>query len=261
MNFSFLNCKTVYKYKDSTGVEHSRDSACFERFFYDNSAQSPVEFSIQMCITTKDIDDNYNNFCFFSKDEICLWLDELKLWNNFDYDIIKDYCSDPNYICINLVTRDWHYAQKVLLTLIRYLYESPFNFILKEAIALHKYGYYPELTIFNKFILASKCITDTFNNAHVMLQPDRVYKFLDFDTLSSLKIQSNNHSVSLFIKNFSKYADAVSNARFKYEDFHKVFISNDEKKLLFDKEDVDLRISKFHQYNYEIFKKYNELNG
>lgn len=94
--------------------------------------------------------DRYNNYCFFSKKEIRYYLSYLSKLFNFTY-VLKDikYSKNPITI-IQCDFKNCSYIEiKAALTGVRYLYEMPYSFVLKEALYFKKYGLCKYLSLYN----------------------------------------------------------------------------------------------------------------
>ena len=103
--------------------------------------------------------DGYNNYCFFSKKEIRYYLNYLSKLFNFTY-VLKDIKYNKNPITIiQCDFKNCSYIEiKAALTGVRYLYEIPFSFVLKEALHFKKYGLCKYLSLYNLLYAVSSRI-------------------------------------------------------------------------------------------------------
>lgn len=139
------------------------DNACFSAFF---NSEIPLKVEYELYIA---IDPDFGNVChrnhslLFSLEEIETHLRELKkVIKGFTYDLSTRKLSlieDKNAIncyVIHFTICDCKLAHKYALTWIRYLYEYPYNIILKEAYRLKNYNLrFKRINISNLYMACS----------------------------------------------------------------------------------------------------------
>lgn len=105
--------------------------------------------------------NRYNNYCFFSKKEIRYYLSYLSKLFNFTY-VLKDIKYNKNPITIiQCDFKNCSYIEiKAALTGVRYLYEMPYSFVLKEALYFKKYGLCKYLSLYNLLYAVSSRISN-----------------------------------------------------------------------------------------------------
>lgn len=122
------------------------DTWCFGPLFkeqFENiSPTKPVEITYHIDTPTKWAYRETRNWCFLSKNDIVIYFEKLKKVHTFEYKIsdyeAPDYLSGYRFdITIN-ATIFWH---KFLITMIRYTYMFPYNYVLQDALYLIKNGY------------------------------------------------------------------------------------------------------------------------
>lgn len=251
MNFAFLNFRTIYTYKTKDGRKPSfENAACFSNFF--NSPQEllndVVKLTFTMCLTPKLLDSRHDNYCFLTVKEMKLWLNELKEWLDFDYVLRRRNDEDTKYMDVKLTMRGTHFAHKMILTLARYMYETKYTIPLKEALKLQQYGYYPELNLFNKFLVTSMCVSG-YAGGHCVGLNDEVYEFYSTQQLKKQLEKCKNKNYGL--KCILKIKDDVRWQR-KQIDVNKIFLSKDQNKLLYSKRNIIQRVREYHNINYQL---------
>lgn len=114
--------------------------ACFANVFNKVNDDSNIKYKIRLY---PGIDfckkANFANACLFSKQEIRNHLLQLKDLFPFSYRVLDEMRGDNKIIVIHLHLKDVPATfHKYILTWIRYLYEYPYNVILKDAYLLRE---------------------------------------------------------------------------------------------------------------------------
>lgn len=162
--FRVINFDTKYS---STGDKqlalHSR--ACFSDIFcLKGDRNYHIKYNIYVYTNGERYRQGYNNRCFLTLNQVISYLEEGKLYHDFQYTITS---SQGHYI-IHLNLTGLPIVHKFILTYIRYLYEMPFSFYLYEAFKLKQE--LPELqneTYLNIYNLVSATIPATLHGCDI----------------------------------------------------------------------------------------------
>lgn len=136
-NLKYLNFYTWYSSQGHIQHKMQREW-CFANIFHihelpENKILKNI-YTIRICHSGKDIENNFSNQCYLSLSDIKRYLTQGKKFVNYTYTIKKD--KDYYYITVDV--QDVHIAHKFILTYIRYLYEIPFALYLYEAVHLKR---------------------------------------------------------------------------------------------------------------------------
>lgn len=137
--FRYLNYHTEYSCSGTFNLKMGA-RACFRNAFNDVRDNSDIKYKIRLypgIALCKN--HNMSNACLFSKQEIRNHLLQLKDLFPFSYRVLDEMKEGNKIIVIHLHLKDvpaiFH---KYILTWIRYLYEYPYNVILKDAYLLRE---------------------------------------------------------------------------------------------------------------------------
>ena len=138
--FRLLNYHTVYS---CTGdlVKKLSDEVCFGYVFHSGiNEESTVTYEIVLYMGTKlSKDRQCSNACLFDKKGIRRHLKILKSMLNFSYRIMDDNNANYNRVRIRItISKCSLNFHRYALTWIRYLYEYPYNVLLRDAYELKK---------------------------------------------------------------------------------------------------------------------------
>lgn len=213
--------------------------------------------------------DRYNNYCFFSKKEIRYYLNYLSKLFNFTY-VLKDRKYNKNPITIiQCDFKNCSYIEiKAALTGVRYLYEAPYSFVLKEALHFKKYGLCKYLSLYNLLYAVSSRIGNCggghafFRDAHVstfistnkikenMLKTTQVNDILPGIPYGKLTKDGN--------KDHNKFIEKFFTERY-YREYHTTLLNLDaedfKKSNFYSKEKVTERYNKYLKSFIEETKK------
>jgi len=259
MNFDQTrNFYTVYKYKflDSTEWTVPLQTNCFGTFFSDTKVKNAIETESSKSIEFNifvNTDPKSNtalcNLCLLNKEEVISFLDEIKQWINFSYTL--EYEEKCFYI--NLITSTNLLGNKLLLTLVRFLWEGPFNICLKEAIELKKRNYFPKLTLLYTHLLVQTSLYRDCAQPHGLIshptKPIPIYTKLKLK--NKLKIPANDRNpVNNFFNNpggdFTFYAGG---SLYKTNTPNNLFLKDG--KLAMEDADISSRVENYHNINYK----------
>lgn len=214
-------------------------------------------------------EDGYNNYCFFSKKEIRYYLSYLSKLFNFTY-VLKNIKYNKNPITIiQCDFKNCSYIEiKAALTGIRYLYEMPYSFVLKEALHFKKYGLCKYLSLYNLLYAVSSrigncggghgffcdyCISTFISTKKIkenMLKTTQVNKILPGILYKKL-INDDNKNYDKFIKKFFTGG--------YYNEYYKTLLDLDAEDLtksnFYSKEKVTERYDKYLKSFIEETKK------
>ncbi len=213
--------------------------------------------------------DRYNNYCFFSKREIRYYLNYLSKLFNFTY-VLKDSKYNKNPITIiQCDFKNCSYIEiKAALTGVRYLYEAPYSFVLKEALHFKKYGLCKYLSLYNLLYAVSSRIGNCggghgfFNDSYIstfistkkikenMLKTTQVNDILPGIYYRALIKEGN--------KDYDKFIGKFFTERY-YSEYTKTFLDLDTKDLkksnFYSEEKVTERYNKYLKSFIEETKK------
>ena len=142
--------------------------ACFRRVFDAVRDDSNIKYKIILYPGTDFCKDTrQSNACLFSKQEIRNHLLQLKALYPFSYRVADEITEDNKIIVIHLHLKDVPATfHKYILTWIRYLYEYPYNVILKDAYWLGKDPRFRFQSISALFNIIAYCQCYTVGEGH-----------------------------------------------------------------------------------------------
>ncbi len=191
---------TTSTYDRFSKVYH--DTWCFGNLFKEEFpyVDQTADYKITYYIDTPTKYSNTNptrNWCIFSKSDIQIYFEKLRKVHDFQYEITD--VDDKNYLVgyrFNVTINANVFWHKLLITLIRYAYMFPYNFMLSDALQLIKNGYnhYSIINILNIINFTTKEI----------LFSEREYDFFacsEYDDISLL----NHFSKTQFYNKLETY--------------------------------------------------------
>lgn len=213
--------------------------------------------------------DWYNNYCFFSKREIRYYLNYLSKLFNFTY-VLKDSKYNKNPITIiQCDFKNCSYIEiKAALTGVRYLYEAPFSFVLKEALHFKKYGLCKYLSLYNLLYAVSSRIGNC-GGGHGFFYDSYISTFISTKKIKENMLkttQVNDILPGIYYreliregnKNHNKFIGKFFTERY-YSEYNKTLLDLDTKDLkksnFYSKEKVTERYNKYLKSFIEETKK------
>ena len=159
--FRYLSYHTEYSCSGTYNLKMGA-RVCFANVFNMVNDDSNIKYKIRLY---PGIDfckkANHSNACLFSKQEIRNHLLQLKALYPFSYRVADKMKDDNKIIVIHLHLKDVPATfHKYILTWVRYLYEYPYNVILKDAYWLKKdprFRFQSISALFNIVACCQKC--------------------------------------------------------------------------------------------------------
>ena len=157
--FKFLDYCTEYSCEGS--LERAmKESACFSYVFSEVKSNSSVKYRIVLYMGTKySAKQHKSNACIFTKQEVRNHLKLLKSLYPLQYSV-RDYRAKNGYkrllVTLNIENTPATF-HKYALTWLRYLYEFPYNVLLRDAYTLKKERTFRFESIANLFNLTLSC--------------------------------------------------------------------------------------------------------
>lgn len=167
--FSYTNYHTIY---ESVGdVEHEMgEDSCFHTITKDAGLKMMNNtITIRFYSTLDYIRDNENNnYCPFSEDEIRQYLHIIQTYRHFEFTLSKDESNANDvensddydddgvtypYFELEVKINDSLLWNKFILKMIRPLYEYPFNFALRDTFKLMRIPKFREYGLFNIYMM------------------------------------------------------------------------------------------------------------
>lgn len=163
--YKFSSYLTMYDV-EIVGVKtlKSRSAACFADIFhelkYRTGANHKYIYDIYLCTTAEMVKLHYDNYCPFTIDEVRSHVHRLKKLFPFVYNVsnVKIDCGmEKNVPCykVHVELEGKIMYHLYMMTWVRYLYEHPYNFYMKEAYRLQKMKQYRFTSIANLFLTVS----------------------------------------------------------------------------------------------------------
>lgn len=176
MDYNFLSLYTRYISSGDINYDTGKaGNACFARVFKsDRGSDSNNEETINnnyviWLAKGQEFSKNRNlrNMCMFSIGQVRWYLDQIKKIYKFSYGVeekseIWDSERTYDWYIVNLSISGNMLYHKVILTLVRYLYEYPTCFMLRDAFRMKEsYKEFRRINIFNIYnIVSSAYMTD-----------------------------------------------------------------------------------------------------
>ena len=163
----YLNYDTIYKASgDINNVLMRR--ACFADVLNRGVIQKEV-YEIFLIRDDSHLKKRYNNCCFFTFDEVVRHVRLAQRLFHFSYKVEESNLEKTPCFKVTLNLDGPHIYHRYLLTWVRYLYEAPFNLILKDSLQL-KDRYLKRVSFTNLFILCAACYQGGpyYNSGHAI---------------------------------------------------------------------------------------------
>lgn len=165
---NYLNYK--YRHLSDSEFIDCPGAACFSRLTYERDKKYNPSIGVEVSIDCFTIPKK-NGFCALTEEEMLAWLAEIKQWIEYEYTLTKD---DEKFV-VQFITHIPMGALKILLTLIRFAFEAPFNLALKEAFVITEKGYFPDNLILHKYQVIQNTNTSyTVNTNHCFCNIQRI---------------------------------------------------------------------------------------
>lgn len=196
MNYSFMNYACYYKYSINNtsrnlGFNNDRNQACFSDMYYEIRRDVHVKsITLKIKTTPEDLERNRNNYLILTDEEF-------KVWKRLVAKLCGVKITSVNKekdIVVKIVTKDWPQRLMFASTMIRYAYEWPYTFFLKDAFRLKQIHGFKSLNILNLFDLVAFLYDGFQRTGHrigspliIPLLPDAESTIKAIDYLSKLK--------------------------------------------------------------------------
>ena len=157
MNYSFMNYACYYKYRINNisrnlGFNNDRNQACFSDMYYEIRRDEHIKsITLKIKTTPEDLERNRNNYLILTDEEF-------KVWKRLVAKLCGVKITSVNkekYIIVKIVTKDRPQRLMFASTMIRYTYEWPYTFFLKDAFRLKQVHGFKSLNILNLFDLVA----------------------------------------------------------------------------------------------------------
>lgn len=163
-SYQYSNYYTEYTSKGTDNVEHEK-GVCFAKIF-NNKHGAKTQDNVYTIYVYKgeNMIEKYNkdNNCLFTKEEISHHLSVIKSVLPFSYRIsnkkIKYNSRNQEVFLITLHIKGSNIKHRFILTWLRYIYEFPYNFIVRELYRVHKEPGFKRITPFNLFQIMGETI-------------------------------------------------------------------------------------------------------
>ena len=196
MNYSFMNYACYYKYRINNisrnlGFNNDRNQACFSDMYYEIRRDEHIKsITLKIKTTPEDLERNRNNYLILTDEEF-------KVWKRLVAKLCGVKITSVNkekYIVVKIVTKDRPQRLMFASTMIRYTYEWPYTFFLKDAFRLKQVRGFKSLNILNLFDLVAFLYDGFQRTGHrigspliIPLLPDAESTIKAIDYLSRLK--------------------------------------------------------------------------
>lgn len=207
MNYSFMNYACYYKYRINNisrnlGFNNDRNQACFSDMYYEiRRSENIKSITLKIKTTPEDLERNRNNYLILTDEEF-------KVWKRLVAKLCGVKITSVNkekHIIVKIVTKDRPQRLMFASTMIRYAYEWPYTFFLKDAFRLKQIYGFKSLNILNLFDLVAFLYDGYQRTGHrigspliIPLLPDTEAIIKAIDRLSKIKdlrmarLQGNN---------------------------------------------------------------------
>ena len=170
----------------------------------------------------KDFKRNNNNYCILQRNYIKEWCDDLKDMIEYSTDIYfsRKYNPDSCIVRVDLPNiSKTGTAEKLLLSWIRYLYETPYNYCTVDSIRLRRQNLFKNYSLFTLFglVRASSCrfgIRDNWGIGHSMTNYGSLFPKYFVRKELAIKTELNE------ICNGFKFGGNGGMKKFAFENYH-----------------------------------------
>lgn len=139
----------------------NKDS-CFRDIFKNNNTYLREKYLIRLYKGNNILKERENNSYFSDKKEIKRHLkviSPLIVFEKYEFNIIEE----EEYFDVTIELEADRLYHKYVLTWLRYLYEFPFNMIIKDAKRMRKEKEFRFESLSNLFVVISNCYSDIFD--------------------------------------------------------------------------------------------------
>lgn len=160
-NFKFLNYHTEYGCEGTVYKKFGTES-CFGKIFRCDLVYLDEKYLIRLYKKDCILKTRENNSCFVGIKEIkrhLKMISSLLVFEKYKFKIEEK----ENYFDVTLEIKADRLYHQYVLTWLRYLYEFPFNMILKDAKRMRKEKEFKFESLSNLFVVISNCYTDIFD--------------------------------------------------------------------------------------------------
>ena len=160
-DFKFLNYHTEYKCEGTINKKFQKE-ACFGDIFKHDLDYLEEKYLIRLYKKDYILKNKANNSCFVGRKEIkrhLKMISSLLVFDKYEFEIEEK----ENYFDVTLEIKADRFYHQYVLTWLRYLYEFPFNMILKDAKRMRKEKEFKFESLSNLFVVISNCYTDIFD--------------------------------------------------------------------------------------------------
>ena len=160
-DFKFLNYHTEYGCEGTINKKFGGE-ACFGNIFRCGLDYLDEKYLIRLYKKDHILKDKKNNSCFVGIKEIkrhLKMISSLLVFDKYKFKIEEK----ENYFDVTLEIKADRLYHQYVLTWLRYLYEFPFNMILKDAKRMRKEKEFKFESLSNLFVVISNCYTDIFD--------------------------------------------------------------------------------------------------
>ena len=130
--FEYLNYLTQYSISGSMEMAMKRD-ACFSTIFNDAFKDQTNTYKIILYTSDFELKNRHNNYCPFTKQQVKNHIRQLKDLGDFTFTV--DEKEDHMEVTIT-ISKKCNLFHRYVVSWIRYLYEFPYNMLLKDAYKL-----------------------------------------------------------------------------------------------------------------------------
>lgn len=170
LDFQYTNLCTYYSCKcEQKKIDlEKHNMVCFSEVF--GKVCGNAEYNIYVCKDPAILLNRRNNYCLLSQDDIIQWLECIREIVDMEYSITEDKAlidTAKQYDCYNIgviVNNDNNMCHKFVLTTVRYLYEWPFNVVLKDVLRLVDIEQFKDETLIN---LHNMVFSSTYIGRHM----------------------------------------------------------------------------------------------
>lgn len=127
----YLNMHTNFSCKGTVSKDHSV-TACFATAL--KTIHKKMDNTYEIFIFKNINSFNNNNYCYFTTEEINIYLSYFNEIIPFEYNLVE---QEDKYI-LTIHINDWHFIHTFIITGVRYLYEKNYAIVLNEAMMLKK---------------------------------------------------------------------------------------------------------------------------
>lgn len=160
-DFKFLNYHTEYRCEGTINKNFGKES-CFEKIFNCDLNYLDEKYRIRLYKKDFILKVKENNSCFVGIKEIkrhLKMISSLLVFDKYKFKIEEE----ENYFDVILEIKADRLYHQYVLTWLRYLYEFPFNMILKDAKRMRKEKEFKFESLSNLFVVISNCYTYIFD--------------------------------------------------------------------------------------------------